>query len=120
MRDLDNKALIGKKIKSFTTSTGDIHAVLDMLDGRKFQYTVDGDCCSSTWIEHITIPPDIEGATLLEVRDSDPIEAFEEDHEYLQVYHTTFVTDKGEIILEYRNSSNGYYGGSISGPVEIK
>ena len=25
---------------------------------------------------------------------------------------------KGEIIVEYRNSSNGYYGGWLEGPVE--
>lgn len=30
------------------------------------------------------------------------------EHECLQVYQTHFKTAKGDIVLEYRNSSNGY------------
>lgn len=31
--------------------------------------------------------------------------------DYIKVYRTTIVTDRGFIDIEYRNSSNGYYGG---------
>jgi hypothetical protein len=36
----------------------------------------------------------------------------------IRVYQTSFATPKGEIVVEYRNSSNGYYGGWLQGPVE--
>lgn len=85
-----------------------------------------GDCCSSSWIEHISIPPDIEGAEVTGVQEasiddldpSDPryrmLEAEKEYPDCIRVYWTAIQTTKGEIIMEYRNSSNGYYGGSIS------
>lgn len=86
-------------------------------DGTLLRGTSYGDCCSHTWIEHMTVPVDVAGATLTEVVDSaglDPHEPVEEDtYELIQVYHTSIKTSRGEIIIEYRNSSNGYYGGSL-------
>ncbi len=35
------------------------------------------------------------------------------EFECLQIYKTTLKTDKGDCDVEYRNSSNGYYGGSL-------
>jgi len=128
---LDEKSLIGEQIKNFLVDENKESATLTLLDGRKFRYYVDGDCCSYSWIEHITVPTDIEGAKLLEVKEGDSVDITDEgnahpneDHPYgyesLLKYQTSFVTDKGEIIFEYRNSSNGYYGGYMSGPSEIK
>lgn len=84
-------------------------------DGSKVKGVVSGDCCSSSWIEHLTIPPDIKGATIIKAGDSAPVglSSWEDEYDHIQVYNTSIATDRGEIIIEYRNSSNGYYGGSI-------
>jgi hypothetical protein len=73
----------------------------------------DAACCSHTWIENIQLPALGLPAKVISVDDS----YFEsqEDGE-LKIYGCTIKTDKGEIVIEYRNESNGYYGGSLSWP----
>lgn len=95
-------------------------------DGTGARYDVEGDCCSHSWIEHVTIPDGIRGNVIRDVKQADMQEPFDHGHDnedewgnYIQVYANAFVTDVGEIIFEYRNSSNGYYGGFLRGPVEI-
>lgn len=78
--------------------------------------TADGECCSSSWFESVDI--DGIGGELTEFDESteappgfeDPPE---EDYECIKVYFGTIKTTKGRITYEMRNSSNGYYGGSI-------
>lgn len=94
--------------------------------GTQFVYSVTGDCCSSSWIEHITIPSDIEGATILSLSapslpsHDGTVDGAHENYEDLAIYHTAWQTTKGEIIAEYRNSSNGYYGGWMNDPQVIR
>lgn len=114
-------------------------------DGSKAVYGVEGDCCSHSWVEHVEIVGDVKGAKVIEVsentEDATGDEArnqskkekkswetdeefaarepdnYEREHESLQVYQTTFKTDRACVItLEYRNSSNGYYGGNLTDP----
>jgi len=85
-------------------------------DGTIFTYSTYGDCCSATWIEHVTIPPDIAGTKITGIKDDYPVESWSEGWEEIQKYQTAFQTPRGEIIVEYRNSSNGYYGGWLEGP----
>jgi hypothetical protein len=84
------------------------------LDGSAASYKTEGDCCSHSWVEHLEAPNDLVGAVIIDVKE-DPIlnEDDPDNHDYIQVYHTRFVTNRGEIVLEYRNSSNGYYGGYL-------
>lgn len=123
--NIDNetmKALLGRKLKSVKVENDREQLVLCFQDGKNYYFNAVGDCCSSTWIEHLEELCEVDGAVLLGVHDSDRVpygECNEAEYECLQVYHTTFTTDRGEIILEYRNSSNGYYGGSLSGPYEV-
>jgi hypothetical protein len=100
---------------------------------------VEGDCCSSSWIEHMDIPDDIAGAKITSIDDDFSMDEDEyitmhgsviaqaklteramerEDSGYsrdncITVYQTKFHTTKGTITLEYRNESNGYYGGYL-------
>ena len=80
----------------------------------------DADCCSHTWVEHIELPALGFPAKVLKLEDVDLPGSKDNHPEYdcLQVYGTKIITDKGEIIIDYRNSSNGYYGGSLSWPGE--
>lgn len=96
------------------------------LDGGYVTYETEADCCSSTWIEHLSVPLDLYEARILDITEpdlpphpaADPVVDDHDNYEYIKVYHTAFATTKGHIVLEYRNSSNGYYGGSLRGPRE--
>lgn len=79
--------------------------------GGAVEFGVEGDCCSHSWIEHVTAPDNIEGAVLVSATDE---RISSEDDNELRVYNTKFQTDRGDtIVLEYRNESNGYYGGYL-------
>lgn len=85
-------------------------------DGSKVCFQAVGDCCSHSWIEELTIPGDIKGAMIQTVEDfmiNTPDDVDERDYEVLKCYQTKFRTTKGDIVVEYRNDSNGYYGGSL-------
>lgn len=86
-------------------------------DGTRQGFRVEGDCCSNSWIEHFDMPNNVVGATITSIEEHG-IDAFEvapgkAESEYIQVYQTHFKTSRGVICLEYRNSSNGYYGGYL-------
>lgn len=100
-------------------------------NGAEIAYGVEGDCCSHSWIEHLDVPPYVIGETLTGVEDGGGVpwdghecvdRKYDDDynvitegcgHDSLQVYNTRFRTPKGDIVLEYRNDSNGYYGGYL-------
>ena len=111
------EACIGKTLASAFLEDQGMRIVLRFDDGTEWAADVEGDCCSESWIEHLEVPPDIAGAILTGVTESDKVKAPEDgahgSQEELQVYGVAFATSKGEIILEFRNSSNGYYGGSL-------
>lgn len=77
----------------------------------------DGDCCSYSWVEHIEMPALGLPAKVTSVEDLDmPREPEDDDGEFIQFYGCKITTDKGEIVIDYRNSSNGYYGGDLVWP----
>lgn len=117
--------MIGKKIQDINILDHGRQVYVLMQDGSSKTYNAEGDCCSSSWIEHVEMPQDIVGATVLSW-DEPALNPWDNHvcpdeidyrracgHEYLAVYHTRFRTDRGDIVLEYRNDSNGYYGGYL-------
>lgn len=80
----------------------------------------DGDCCSSSWIEHVELPAAGFPAKVLSVNNLDLPGSNDNDseHDCLVVYGLKIATDKGDLVIDYRNSSNGYYGGNLSWPDE--
>lgn len=125
--------MIGKQLESVALSEGNTKIVFKFQDGFERAFGVEGDCCSSSWIEHLEAPDDVQGATLLSVEESGGVpyddhkcvgydwEKSEAEnkaagycgHDVLAVYSTRFRTNRGDIVLEYRNDSNGYYGGYL-------
>lgn len=79
-----------------------------------------GDCCSHSWVEHFDQVKEssvILGFKEIEVPPSYCQEAkptatefYEEEVSY---YFYEILTDKGSLMIEMRNSSNGYYGGDL-------
>lgn len=75
-----------------------------------------GDCCSQSWIEYVETPAlgwdgviaDVSGQDEYRIEQDDPT------HDCLRFYQQTIRTTKGDVVIEYRNSSNGYYGGSLN------
>lgn len=111
---LIGKVLTGLKIAAdrqallFQTTTGDV------------EVGVHADCCSYTWVEHIELPALGFPAIVTAVDDLDMPEGkesiFHSDPDSLAFYGCKIATDRGEIVIDYRNDSNGYYGGSLSWP----
>lgn len=89
------------------------------------------DCCSRTWFEDVSELGDVIGhkVTKVESVSMDDIQSYsdtlrklaneDDDHygEVVQLYGYKLTTTGGRALIEFRNSSNGYYGGSIE---EIK
>ena len=107
----DSDILVGRTILSAKVSDDNSSIVLETDQGEVIGDCY-GDCCSQTWIEHLETPAQfpMKVAAVNEVY----IEEREIDYAHVKSYHTDIIAPNGERLrIEYRNSSNGYYGGSI-------
>jgi len=107
------RRMAGRPLAAVELSPDKSMVTFRFQDGGSQSFTVEGDCCSSSWIEHIEVPDRIAGAEITNVTEDMEEPGEVEGHECLKVYQTRFITSRGEIVLEYRNSSNGYYGGYL-------
>jgi hypothetical protein len=109
--------LIGKKIVDVKIAD-DKEALLFVTDaGENIIVRVDADCCSSTWIETVELPALGFPFMVIACDDLDMNKEVEEiDWECIRYYGAKITTDKGDMVIDYRNSSNGYYGGNIVWP----
>ena len=81
-----------------------------------YAFQTEGDCCSHSWIEHLSGIRTLKSKKPIE-RVTDiampPAESCN-DYDVIKTYGVQFdIAGKGHFTIEYRNSSNGYYGGSI-------
>lgn len=74
----------------------------------------DADCCAQTWIEHLEVPKDIVGATILEVVCGEPTSSNSSDWDVLDQWVDKVITDRGHVDIEMRCSHNGWYSGWLS------
>lgn len=111
--------MLNKKIASVVLEKSKDILTFNFDDNTLQAFTVEGDCCSSSWVEHLDMPNDVEGATLLSIEELGTEEVKDPEHECLLVYQVHFNTDRGTIALEFRNSSNGYYCGWLQ-PIDKK
>lgn len=116
MNPLIGKTLTGVKLAK------DKEAILFQTTEGEIVARCDADCCSYTWIESVEntireFPAVVSAAN--DIEDGLP-ETIENDPEYdcLQFYGFKIATDRGVLVIDYRNSSNGYYGGSLTWPGE--
>lgn len=103
------KELVGRKIIGIDLAT-DKMAIRFHTDGKLLVYLVDADCCSHTWIEHLEGVDRILGRVVTAV-EAVPLPGSSEDGE-LVVYGMKITAD-GDAVLDFRNKSNGYYGGRL-------
>jgi hypothetical protein len=105
--------IVAERVTAVGVSTDKQWLALRREDGAVALCYTDADCCSSSWIEHVN-GEELFPATVLSVEGTDVSRDDEHpEHDCLQVYETVFVTDRGRFTVEYRNASNGYYGGSL-------
>lgn len=110
--------LLGRTIQGIKIAE-DKKAILFVTDGGDIVARTDGDCCSSTWIEHIELPAMGFPAKVSSAEDLDmPDLGQPGEYEVIAYYGFKITTDKGVIVIDYRNESNGYYGGNLSWPGE--
>lgn len=122
-----NELLIGQTIASVEIG-GDYRdkVYLHLTNGKTISGRTDGDCCSMSWVEAIEEPALGYPATITAVQDLSlatnnntpngvPLSKHHklEDCDSLAFYGLKITTDKGELIIDYRNDSNGYYGGDM-------
>lgn len=106
--------LIGKKILAAAVAVGGESITFDIEGGDPIVATTEGDCCSFTWIEHAEGLDRIVGGVVTKAEDIEmPDLGHQEGHDEMAYYGFQITTDKGTAVIDYRNDSNGYYGGSL-------
>jgi len=100
--------MLGNDYIAFTTDTGKV-----------IEYDAYGDCCSISWFAHIDnlkalIGNKINSVEARKMWTKEEIKKAESegDYEVLALYGYLLKTNKGTCDIEFRNDSNGYYGGS--------
>lgn len=115
------KELVGKIVQSIQVSN-DQHYLKFTTDQGELIYFAEGDCCSESWFADIMFDSEFNnkypvlGAEKINVPDF-VIKLANNDkrtrQEYEQVYGYKITQQNGESVdIIFRNSSNGYYGGS--------
>lgn len=109
--------LVGRKINGMKIAD-DQKAILFICEDGSHIVKTDGDCCSDTWVENIELPLKGFPATVLSVEDLELPDQENEDEygDVIAFYGCKISTDNGDIVIDYRNESNGYYGGNLSWP----
>jgi hypothetical protein len=104
--------LIGKKVESVWLNEDSDH-LLFKTNGGDFCFYCVGECCSHSWIESIEDIESILGNEITEIVEHDISSGETEEHECLDVMNYDIKSLKGTCTIDFRNSSNGYYGGSL-------
>lgn len=108
--------LIGKTIIEVYLADDKQAIKFDVLDGEPIIAKTDGECCSVSWIEDLDMPLNLIG-TVVSVKDiSMPDLGATDTQESVAYYGCMITTNKGSCVIDYRNESNGYYGGNLSWP----
>jgi hypothetical protein len=102
--------LVGATIKSVVVSEEGTRLTFTTTD-RVYRYDAFADCCSESWIESTDPLEELAGTTVLRIEQSPTQEVEGTRQEVDDIDFVTFLTDKGYWKLEFRNSSNGCYGG---------
>lgn len=110
-----SKILVGKTITRIMVAK-DKGAVLFKTTEGDIVANADGDCCSHSWIESVELPVNGFPAVVSDANDIPLNEDKDTRDGELAFYGFKITTDKGDIIIDYRNESNGYYGGNLSWP----
>ena len=115
----DSNPLVGKTITKVTLSSDKMAIRFTLKNKKRIIARSDAECCSHSWIESVEAPALGFPAKVLSVEDLDlPEKQTDSEDGIIAYYGLKIVTDKGDIVIDYRNESNGYYGGELVWPGE--
>lgn len=105
--------LVGANIDSIWVNSDQSQLVL-VENAVAHVLTAEGDCCSHSWFEEVIGIPNItrQGSVIMDVFEI-PLKTpagLDADEEVF--YGIAIRTNQGNATIVYRNSSNGYYGGT--------
>lgn len=108
-----------KELEGITVKSIEINADKDVIrfnttDGKQFYASAVGDCCSTSWFEHVNGVDVLFGRKVNRVVEREMPEESAVDGETVRYYGWTLETDAGRCDFEMRNRSNGYYGGNVN------
>lgn len=110
------KHLINEYVTGLRISDDQEYLAIDTPDAM-IVYQAVGDCCSETWFAYIINVKALINATVKRVENLELPNYNLDDGRCRQnedvAYGIRLTTNKGETDIIYRNSSNGYYGGSV-------
>ena len=110
--------LVDKTITAVEISGNNDVLIFHLKDLPPVTVRAEGDCSSETWIESIDTPKALRGKVLdvqnIDMPDLGNIGTSKHpDVECVQYYGLKVVTTRGTTVIDYRNDSNGYYGGYL-------
>lgn len=108
--------LVGKQLTGMKIADDKLALKFETTEGDVGAYTY-ADCCSGTWIESVENTVSVFPALVLSVEDLDMPdlgESWQNGKESIAYYGCKVTTDRGVIVIDYRNESNGYYGGGLA------
>lgn len=112
---MKDNILVGKTLTAIKVAADKMAILFQTTDG-DIVVNVDADCCSHSWVESIELPARGFPALVSEAKDIPLNGDLDDCGGELSFYGFKIVTKNGDIIIDYRNESNGYYGGSLSWP----
>lgn len=110
---------IGKTIASVWINPDRTVIKFAFTDGTTASLATGAECCSETWIEHVSEFNYAIGATITYTYTTDIGEVIPTRQECDQLYSASIGGSRADypvsirLDIEFRNSSNGYYGGNI-------
>ena len=112
------KHLVGHKVVGvYKDGDGDFAFALD--DDTYVTGSPEGDCCSYTWVEHVSGVKELVGKEIVSFTENTEFDSHENvdetPYDCLALYGISLHTEDGhQIDIDYRNDSNGYYGGWLN------
>ena len=110
--------LVGKVVTAVYLANDGGAIRFDIDGGEPIVARADGDCCSNSWIEEVQGLGQLLGSPVVCVEDIGDMPTKEGNRygyseEEMTYYGCKITTENGYALIDYRNSSNGYYGGSL-------
>lgn len=113
--------LVGKTIERVLISDDKTNLGFELIDNERMGFYTDGYCCSESWIEHVSNVDSLIGGKVTaanEIEMGDVSDTYSKENpppqEVVQAYGVeVWIEGRPPFKLEFRNASNGYYGGSI-------
>lgn len=111
--------LLDKKVTRLLLNDIKNSIVFEIENGTAERFNCEGECCSNSWIEHISGVHSLLNHTIkkIEYFDIDQEESDEyvdDNYERTLIYRWDIHTEAGICTMEMRNFSNGYYCGELT------